>query len=83
VTIADLARILQLVSSRPGARKRRRPGDVAGDFEEWFDGGAARAVDGGRLYQLGDGTRVTVAAGDRLAIRVEPPGGPTVVIEQR
>ena len=96
VTEGEIARILQLIASRPGARRRRRPGDVEGGFDDWapaaggversdlrVDGGAARADGEGRAYQLGAGTRVSVAGGPSLSIVVELPGGATVIIEQR
>jgi hypothetical protein len=56
---------------------------VEGNFDEWFDGGAARADGESRAYQLGDGTRVRVAGGPTLSMIVELPHGATVVIEQR
>lgn len=82
VTPADLARVLQLMASRPGARKRRRPGDREG-YDEWFDGGASRqTADGGQEWRFGDGTRVTVAPG-ALDLTVLFPDGATVRIQQQ
>jgi hypothetical protein len=83
VTEAEIARVLQLIATRANARRRRRPGDLDGPFDQWFDGGAVRAGDGETIYQLGDGTRVRVADDPRLAITIELTGGITVVVEQR
>ena len=76
-----VGRILTLIGARPNARRRPRPGDVTGDFDLWFDGGALRTRDGVQSYQLGDGTKITRAPGDRLALDIELPGGERIRVE--
>jgi len=83
VTIAEVARLLQIMASRPNLRRRRRPGDLDGPFDAWFDGGAARTTEGVTAYQFGDGTRARVAETPRLSITVELGDGSVVTVEQR
>ena len=83
VTEAEIARVLQLIASRTNARRRRRPGDLDGPFDQWFDGGAVRVAGDETIYQLGDGTRVRAAALPTLSLTIELRDGITVVIEQR
>jgi hypothetical protein len=83
VSPAEVARLLQLMAARPNRRRRRRPGDLAGAFDEWFDGGAVRAEPGSTLYQFGDGTRATVSDTATLLVTISFPDGITIVLEQR
>ncbi len=83
VSPAEVARVLQLVASRPNLRRRRRPGDIDGPFDEWFDGGAVRPITGGTVFQFGDGTRAEVADAPALLITIVFRDGARVVVEQR
>ncbi len=82
VTEAEVARVLQIITRRVNARRRRRPGDIDGPFDQWFDGGALRVEGDTTLYQLGDGTRVRAAGGPVLSLLIELRDGITVVVEQ-
>ena len=82
VTEAEIARVLTLISARPNSRRRRRLGDVAGDFDEWFDGGAVKRGTPDTIYVLGDKTRV-VASGSGLDLTITFADGTVVILAQR
>jgi hypothetical protein len=80
---ARIAAILALIAERPNRRERPGPGDPAGDFNYWFDGGAARVLTGAVEYVLSDGTRVRVAAPiPSLALTIVLADGRSVRVEQ-
>lgn len=66
VGIDEVIRILGLIAGQPNARRFPRPGDIEGNYDQWFDGGAWRANTGGP-------TEFHFAGGDRAS--VDPPFG--------
>jgi hypothetical protein len=58
-------------------------GDLAGDYNAWFDGGALRIDTGSKRYYFTNGTIAWVSATvSWLWIQIELPGGERVVVRQ-
>ncbi len=47
---------------RPASASAPQPGDAAGDFDFWFDGGACKHHTGSAHYEFADGTVAIVAS---------------------
>jgi hypothetical protein len=82
VTMQDVARILDLMSRQPGTRETPIPGDITGDFDQWFDGGALRFVTGSTEFSFVDGTTATTAVVPFVNAHIRFPGGVIVTISQ-
>lgn len=67
---ASVARMLTLMSDPPNERSHPAPGDLAGDFSRWFDGGAVRHDTGISSYRF---------EGDAAATTGTNPGFSTVL----
>jgi len=52
-----VARILLAIATPPNRREEANPGDLSGNFDFWFDGGAARTITGWTEYEFEDGAR--------------------------
>ncbi len=78
----DLVRILALVSEQPNQRSKPLPGDLEGDYDQWFDGGAVTMQTGLTIFKLMDGTKVTTGTFPWLNFTAEFPNGSKVTIEQ-
>jgi len=77
-----VAHILAMISAPPNRRKRPRDGDLIGEFDEWFDGGALRVVTGYTEYGFSDGTRAVVDVHPYLNASITLPDGNRVQIRQ-
>ena len=55
VSEADVAHILSLIADPPNLRARPQTGDLSGDYDRWFDGGAIRYITGSTQYVFADG----------------------------
>jgi len=78
------ADILQRIALQPNRRLKPAEGDLIGDFDFWFDGGAARTHTGSQHYYFADGTeahRVLPAAW--LNVNIVFPNGEIVDVAQR
>ena len=78
----EVARILQLVSKPPNWREKPQPGDVSGNFDYWFDGGACRLVTGRTEFVFEDGIQANVLVIPTLSVSIEFPDGRRVEIRQ-
>jgi hypothetical protein len=78
----EVARVLNIIATPPNLRKERRANDLAGDYDEWFDGGARRMVTGYTIYQFANGTRAIVNVFKHLHIRIQFPEGTIVSVRQ-
>jgi hypothetical protein len=58
-----LAHVLHAIRTCPNVRDRPITGDVVGQFDFWFDGGAGRIQTGMSEYEFTDGTRVSFHLG--------------------
>jgi len=83
VTEEAVATVLQCIAVAANRRERPIPGDVAGQFDFWFDGGAGRIQTGFIEYELQDGTRAVVGAPiPALSVTLDFPNGCRVRIQQ-
>ena len=78
----DVAEILRLISDLPNQRTAARPGDLPGEFDLWFDGGAVKYVTGSTEYYFTNGTRAWVAVLMSLNVGIAFPDGQQVSIRQ-
>jgi hypothetical protein len=81
-TLADIAGILNAIAQLPNRRTTPQAGDLKGDFDEWFDGGAKRIITGCTTYEFADGTSAHVYVYRFLSISIDFPNGETVRIRQ-
>lgn len=83
----DEQRIAEILATIAAPRNRRyRPleGDLTGDFDFWFDGGACRIHTGSQHYVFADGTHAhLVMPAPWLSVNVVFPNGEIVDIVQR
>ena len=79
----EVARILQLISQLPNRRDKAHPGDVSGDFDFWFDGGACHIWTGRLEFVFENGIKADVAAPiPSLSLTIHFPDGRGVEIRQ-
>ncbi len=82
-TAARLARILALLAQPPRLRNRPEAGDLAGPFQQWFDGGAWREEGRARVWAFADGsTAWQELPGSLLALRVVLRDGTAVDVRE-
>ncbi len=80
----DVAAVLATIAAPPNARSRARSGDLVGDYDQWFDGGALRVGTGVTTFIFASGVQALVAAAmPRLSVVIRFPDGRTVHVEQR
>jgi hypothetical protein len=78
-----VAAVLQVIAAKPRWRERAAEGDLPGDFDYWFDGGACKQHTGSEHYLFADGTRAVVAAPAAwLWVSIAFPDGEAVSIVQ-
>lgn len=77
----DVADVLALIAEPPNLRQAPKPYDLAGPFDEWFDGGAVRHGDGYSEFVLEDGVIATVEDTDVLSVIIRF-GSRTVLVRQ-
>ncbi len=66
---SQVGRILTLMGTLPNSRNRPSPPDLQGDFDLWFDGGAAKIDTGVTKWEFADGARATTTTCLRFAVR--------------
>ena len=77
-----VANILQRL--RPTAtRQVAIAGDLSGDFDGWFDGGAFRSETGASVYTFADGSRARVGVHPWLAVVITFADGTEVSVLER
>lgn len=85
VSEQELARILELIAQQANRRDRAIPGDVEGQFDYWFDGGACRVQTGSVEFEFLDGTAARLGVPvPSLSLSVRfPDGGRTIAFRAR
>jgi hypothetical protein len=78
----EVARILQLISVCPNRREQPRAGDLPGEFDFWFDGGAGRHITGWSEYSLDGGIQVVVPVTPGLIVTITFPDGRGLYIRE-
>jgi serine/threonine protein kinase len=61
---------LNLIDLRPRQRKEPLTGDLVGDFDLWFDGGAVKTSKNSDQYYFKDGTKAIAWKGDRKILEI-------------
>ncbi len=83
VSEKSVAEILNLIAAPPNLREKPNPGDIEGDFDFWFDGGAAMVETGCVHYRFENGARADVAAPiPALSVTIVFPDGSRVRLKQ-
>jgi hypothetical protein len=80
--IPTVIRLLSVIQSPPNLRARPWPGDLEGDFHEWFDGGAIKHVTGWNEYHFVDGTLAVITGVLSLQVDARLPGGAYLSIRE-
>lgn len=78
----EVAGVLALLNGVKETRDRPLAGDLEGEFDSWFDGGAIRVITGYLEYFFRNGAYARVTVLPKLCLRVRLPDGHTVWIEQ-
>jgi hypothetical protein len=76
-----VAQVLRAIFTLP-RRKIASVGDMAGDYDFWFDGGAGRIITGVTRYEFTDGVVALEGVIPRINMSIEFPDGQRVDIEQ-
>jgi hypothetical protein len=79
---AAVAKILHYISDPPNVRKTPNANDENGQFDFWFDGGAARIITGHTEYAFDDGTKASVLVTPILSVTIDFPNGSSVAVQQ-
>jgi len=78
-----VAEILHSIGTAPNRREKPLLGDVLGDFDFWFDGGAGKVETGYVEYQFTNGARATVGAPvPALSVEINFANGCRVRVQQ-
>ena len=78
----QVARILQLIATVPNRSEVRGPGDLEGDYDFWFDGGAIQLITGTTRFVFQDGTIAEVAVVPTLSLHIDFRDGRVVEVHQ-
>ena len=77
-----VSKILQAIAVTPNRRDRPRTGDLSGNFDFWFDGGAVKMVTGWTQFEFADGTRARVDVVPGLHVVIQFKNGYGAAISQ-
>jgi hypothetical protein len=82
VNESAVGKILQAIAQTPNRRDRPKTGDLSGNFDFWFDGGAARMITGWTEFEFADGTRARVDTVPGLQVVIQFRNGYGAVVTQ-
>ncbi|MFQ5694368.1 MAG: hypothetical protein ACE5HB_00095 [Terriglobia bacterium] len=77
-----VARVLNLIAAPPNLRNHPQTGDIQGNYDAWFDGGAICYITGYTEYKFSDGTRAIVIVVPQLSVTIEFADGARVSVVQ-
>jgi hypothetical protein len=77
-----VALILTLMASQPNARRKPVDGDVKGNFDVWFDGGAVKHDTGLSTFYFADGARAFAAGSLVWSVMIELPDGRRIDVRE-
>lgn len=80
--LIEVVNVLNVIAEPPNRRARPQDGDLEGDYDEWFDGGAIRHVTGYDVYEFQGGVRVTWDVRPHLSITIELVNGSRISVKQ-
>ena len=75
--------ILAAIAAPPNRRERPVDGDVEGEFDFWFDGGACSYVTGSTHYEFADGATASIPVVPDAQVRITLPDGETFHVKPR
>jgi hypothetical protein len=78
--IAKVGEVLTLMSAPPNYRNRPLCHDLRGDFDMWFDGGAAKHDTGISTWIFTDGTMATIIVSPGAGISITLSGGRVICV---
>jgi len=70
-----VVRVLTLISDPPNARSTAGDGDIEGNFDLWFDGGAVKHDTGISTWCFADGAKAATGTGLGWRVSIELPDG--------
>ena len=79
----QVGRILTLMSELPDQREEPHEGDLQGNFDWWFDGGAVKHDTGLSTYHFADGAKAITGTSLALGVSIELPDGRIIVVSER
>ena len=71
VSLETVAQLLGVIATPPNLRSQPRSGDLEGDFDHWFDGGAIKVVTGWNEYHFADSNKAIVPTTPVLSVMLE------------
>jgi hypothetical protein len=77
-----VARILSAIAQLPNRRSQPRPGELPGDFDLWFDGGAVKNSTGYTIYAFADGSQALVSVLPLLSVGITLADGKRVAVSE-
>jgi hypothetical protein len=83
VDVSVVTRVLSVIDSTPGLRSEPRRGDLRGEYDRWFDGGAIRIVTGWNEYHFSDDTVAIVPSSPILHVEIRLPTGAYVSVTEQ
>ena len=83
ISESAVARILTLIATTPNRRETPKRGDLQGDFDVWFDGGAIRYHTGNTDYEFTDGSSAGISVTYCLFVGITFPNGVRVHVQQK
>jgi hypothetical protein len=83
VSLGAVAKVLSLIHKPPNERRSPTPKDQAGDFDIWFDGGAAKIVTGWTRFQFSDGTVAETNTSPGLNALIRFPNGREIAVAEK
>ncbi len=78
----EVAEVLEMIHGARNLRNRPLPGDLPGEFDHWFDGGAVKVVTGCTEYFFRNGVHARIPVLHILCVWIHFPDGRSVTIEQ-
>lgn len=82
IRVSEVADLLSLIADPPNCRDRPIEGDLDGDFDFWFDGGACKDVTGDRRYVFKEGHKASMPTTPGLVVSIKFADGRSVQLIQ-
>ena len=78
----QVGRILTLMSELPDQREEPHEGDLQGNFDWWFDGGAVKHDTGLSTYHFSDGAKACTGTSLVFSVSIELSDGRRIVVRE-
>jgi hypothetical protein len=80
--MAEVARILTLMTTEPHPRQRPLEHDLKGNFDIWFDGGAVKHDTGISTYVFANGSGASTGSSRQVQVGITLPSGRTISVAE-